>query len=158
MVHKAILTRKTQVLAFRHGAHRAEVYRTELPDPTARTLIEAMNPQTSMCVPLIARNVVVGVMSFLSSIPGRRYGPADVQLADEIARRAALALENSRLYRLAQEALAARDEVLGIVTHDLRNPLNAISLQASLLRGRWSDPERRYLKPLDVIERWRSIA
>ena len=106
-----------------------------------------------MCVPLIARNVVVGVMSFLSSIPGRSYGPADVRLAEEIARRAALALENSRLYRLAHEAIAARDEVLGIVTHDLRNPLNAISMQASLLRGRWGDPERAYPKAVDAIER-----
>jgi PAS domain S-box-containing protein len=64
-----------------------------------------------------------------------------------------LAEENARLYEAATQAVRDRDEVLGIVAHDLRNPLGTILIQASLLRRTGSDPERRSQKPWEVIER-----
>jgi signal transduction histidine kinase len=77
---------------------------------------------------------------------------ADVRLAEEIGRRAALALENAQLYRAAQHAKQVRDEVLGIVAHDLRNPLGNVLMQAELLR-RPGDPDRRSRKPADALRR-----
>ena len=65
------------------------------------------------------------------------------------ARRAALALENARLYGVAQDAIEARDKIMGVVAHDLRNPLNAIVLQTSLLR----ELEPRFQRSTDTIER-----
>ncbi|HVK73708.1 MAG TPA: PAS domain S-box protein [Kofleriaceae bacterium] len=106
-------------------------------------LIRAADPHSIMVVPLVARGDVIGVIGLISSSPSRCYGPADLRLAEELARRAALAIENARLYRVAQRAVQARDDILGIVAHDLRNPLNAIGLHATALREGGGDRERR---------------
>ena len=73
--------------------------------------------------------------------------PRDLALAQEIAFRTALALDNARLYQEAQAAVRSRDNVMAIVSHDLRNPLNAIALNLSLLTRPWTgesgDGDRR---------------
>jgi signal transduction histidine kinase len=72
-------------------------------------------------------------------------------VTQEFARRAALALENAHLYDVAQAAIRTRDQVLGIVAHDLRNPLGAIITAAAVLRG---DSEARgSRRPVEAIER-----
>lgn len=85
-------------------------------------------------VPLLTHGRVMGAITFVSTTPSRIYGPADVRLAEELARRAALSIENAKLYLDAQRATQVRDEVLGIVAHDLRNPLNSMMLNAELVR------------------------
>ena len=97
-------------------------------------LLRAIDPKSILTVPLMAYEKLLGGIALLSSTPGRVYGQADVRLAEELARRAALSLENARLYRAALRAIQARDDVLGIVAHDLRNPLNTVLLQAQLLQ------------------------
>lgn len=92
-----------------------------------------------LAVPLVLRGRTVGALHLGLSSTERRYRPEDVPLAQELAQHAALALEGARLYRAAQDAIRARDEVLGVVAHDLRNPLNGIRLAASALE---SDGER----------------
>jgi signal transduction histidine kinase len=84
-----------------------------------------------MAVPLLARDRLLGVVLFVSS--SRTYGDGDVALAERLVQLAALEVDNARLYREAQQALRARDRVLGIVAHDLRNPLNTINMSAALL-------------------------
>ena len=59
-----------------------------------------------MCVPLVARGRIIGALTLLSSSAQRRYGPDDTALAEDLARRAALAVDNARLYQDAQEARA----------------------------------------------------
>lgn len=81
---------------------------------------------SAMHVALAARGHVLGVLTFVSTTPERVYGPADLFLAEEIGRRAALALDNARLYAAAQEAVRARDVMLGFVAHDLRDPLHSM--------------------------------
>jgi PAS domain S-box-containing protein len=83
-----------------------------------------------LIVPLTARGRILGAITLAMSDSGRRYAPADLQVAQDMARRAALAIDNARLYREAQEAVRDRDAVLGVVSHDLRNPLTAILLNA----------------------------
>src|SRR5690606_17759718 len=61
------------------------------------------------------------------------YTPGDVDVLQEIARRAALAVDNARLYRAAQQEAGARQEVLGVVSHDLRNSLSAALISAEML-------------------------
>jgi signal transduction histidine kinase len=75
----------------------------------------------------------VGVLVLYSSESGRQFNEDDLALAEELARRAALAVENARLYHEAQLATRARDQMLGIVAHDLRNPLNTILMASELL-------------------------
>ena len=64
-----------------------------------------------------------------------------------------MAIENARLYRASVHATQLRDQVLGVVAHDLRNPLSTILMQASALKRHGPEPERRSLKPAEVIHR-----
>lgn len=84
-----------------------------------------------ICVPLVARGATLGVVTFVRI--GRRFGHEDLTLAHDLARRAAIAIDNARLYRDARAATNARDEMLAIVSHDLRNPLHTIGMSAQLM-------------------------
>jgi PAS domain S-box-containing protein len=117
-----------------------------------RRRLETIRPRSIIGVPLRVGDKCLGVLSLSSSQP-RVYGPRDLLVADEFGRRAALFLENARLHRAARRAIQARDDVLGVVAHDLRNPLGNILMQAALLRRRGDEPERRSRKPADGIER-----
>jgi PAS domain S-box-containing protein len=113
--------------------------------------IQATGVTSLLAVPLVMRGRPLGVLVFGSSTPSRVYGPRDLRLAEALADRAAVALEHARLYRAAVNATQLRDQVLGVVAHDLRNPLSAILLQASALTRRGPDPERRSQKPREAI-------
>lgn len=102
--------------------------------PEYLELLRQFNPTSLMGFPLLAHTRLLGALVLVSSDPHRCYAPEDLRLGKELARRAALAVDNARLYQAAQKAIAARDEVLGIVAHDLRNPLNAVGLAAASLR------------------------
>jgi PAS domain S-box-containing protein len=115
-------------------------------------LLEAVAPTSMMGVPLIVHDRLMGALSVVACLRERRYGATDLSLLEEVGRRAALALENARLYRTAERAVQMRDDVLGIVAHDLRNPLGTILMQAALLRRPAAQPERRSRRPAEVIE------
>jgi PAS domain S-box-containing protein len=104
-----------------------------------------------IAVPLVMRGQRLGVLVFGSSTPSRVYGPGDLRAAAALADRATVAIEHARLYRLSREATELRERVLGIVAHDLRNPLAAIRIQTSFLKRRAPEPERRSQKPVDAI-------
>jgi len=74
-------------------------------------------------------------------------------LTEALAHRAALAIGKARLYRVAQRALQARDEVIGIVAHDLRNPLHVIILEASLLKCLLEEQAPRFRNAVLSIDR-----
>lgn len=113
-------------------------------------LLRAFEPGSFIVVPLIARGHSLGALSFGSSRPSRRYGSRDVREAEHLASRVALAVDNARLHEALERAIQARDEVLGIVAHDLRNPLNAIVLRAHTLGLPGGDPAR-YQSAADSI-------
>src|SRR5205823_2522853 len=94
-------------------------------DPQHLALVEQLDLRSFMLVPLVARGRVLGSIAFGSATPGR-YGPADLALAQDLGHRAALALENVRLVRGAQEDVRRKDEFLAMLGHELRNPLGAI--------------------------------
>jgi PAS domain S-box-containing protein len=117
-----------------------------------RRALDELAPTSVLAMPLLAHGGVVGSLVLIRSVPGRPYAPSDLRFAGQVATRAALAIEKSRLYRVAQEAIRLRDDVLNVVAHDLRNPLGTILLQAGLLR-RHLERDRRATKPADVIQR-----
>ena len=88
---------------------------------------------SAMFVPLLAQGRALGVVSLMTAESGRHYQMDDLGVAEDICRRAALAIDNAQLYRQAQEAIHLRDTVLSSVSHDLRNPLLAIRLIAETL-------------------------
>ena len=91
-------------------------------------------------MPLVARGKTLGSISLMFGVSGRGYRAWEMALAEELARRVALAMDNLHLYHDARLAVRARDQVLAVVSHDLRNLLNPISfgveqLQASGVAG-----------------------
>ena len=77
-------------------------------DDEHREIIRELGLRSYMVVPLVARNKTLGAISFVTAESGRAYGEADLELAQEVARRAALAVDNARLYEEAQKELAER--------------------------------------------------
>jgi PAS domain S-box-containing protein len=118
-----------------------------------RRALEAMEIGSVVVVPLLAHERLLGVIALVRSSASPPYRLEDLRLAEGLAERAAVAVESGRLYRAAREASTARDRVMGIVAHDLRNPLAAILLQASVLRRRGAEPDRRTRQPVELIER-----
>jgi PAS domain S-box-containing protein len=114
-------------------------------------LLRAIDPKSIMGLPLIARGELLGALVLISCTPSRPYRQDDVQFGETLADRAALAIDNGRLYATAVQATRLRDETLGVVAHDLRNPLAAIMIESALLRRRGSEPERRNLESVDAI-------
>jgi signal transduction histidine kinase len=117
-------------------------------------ILQQLGWRSTLTIPLVARGRTLGAFILAYTNSGRRYGPAELVLAEALAARAALAIDNARLYRASQRATEARDEVLAIVSHDLRNPLNVISLAASRLQRPHSTVEGDvWRKQLEIIRR-----
>jgi len=134
-------------------AHRDEKIESEmrrqLGEPVPAKETEEQRPSV-MVVPLISRGQSLGVVT-VAAPEGYVFTREDRQLADELARQGSLAIDNARLYLDSQQSLRAREEVLAIVSHDLRNPLNAITLGASLLQTSEAlSPDDR--EQLDIID------
>jgi PAS domain S-box-containing protein len=106
-----------------------------------RHLLQELSPASLISVPLQARGLLLGVITFVSADPKRRYDEADAAFVEEIGQRLALALDNARLFEAATHAIAARDDVMRVVAHDLRNPLSTILMQASSLRSKEPESE-----------------
>ena len=120
----------------------AETIRAMAQSEEHQQLLEAIAPTSMMGVPLTVHGRLLGALVVASCRPGRRYATTDLRLLDEVGRRAALALENARLYRAAERAIQARDDMLGIVAHDIRNPLSTILMQLTLIGRSEAQPER----------------
>jgi PAS domain S-box-containing protein len=113
--------------------------------------IYALGVRSYMAVPLLVKGALVGAMTFVAAAT-RRYTPDDLQLAEELGRRAALSVANARLYHGAQEALRARDEFLSIAAHEIRGPITSIHMAVQGLQG-GKIPKPAMPKVLEIIER-----
>lgn len=98
-----------------------------------RERVRRLAGHSLMIVPLLGADSTLGVVTFGSTRTDRFYHRQDLTLARELARSAALAIENARLYQKAERAIAARDKVMGVVSHDLRNPVNRVRMASELM-------------------------
>lgn len=124
-------------------------------------MLRALQLHAAITVPMLARGRTLGAITLVAAESGRRYGPEDLALAEDLALRAALAVDNARLYREAHERAATqvelnealqnamtqlerelqtRDEFLASASHDLKNPIAGIKGNAQLLLRRLSRP------------------
>jgi signal transduction histidine kinase/PAS domain-containing protein len=118
-------------------------------DAEQLALMRSLGPHSVMLVPLSAGGTVFGVMTFALGPGSRVYDRDDLAFAEDLARRAALGIENARLYRQAQESNRSKDDFLAALSHELRTPLNAIIGWASILR----EAPEQFQRGLDVIHR-----
>ncbi len=106
-------------------------------------ILQSTGARSGIVVPMIARQEVKGAIALFSTAERRDFDQDDLELAEELARRSALALDNARLYRKARAAIEARDDVLAVVSHDLGNPLSAIRIGTTLLLSALPEAERQ---------------
>jgi PAS domain S-box-containing protein len=104
------------------------------PKPRHHEQLLALRPCSIMVVPLNARGRTLGAIAFMATAEsGRRFQDEDLRLAMDLATRAALLVDNTRLYAEARSAVRARDDMIAVVSHDLRDPLQSIAATAELL-------------------------
>ncbi len=113
-------------------------------------LLRVTGPKSLMVVALRTGGGVVGTLTFVASESGRRYGADDLVFAQEIARRASMAMDNAHLHEQARRAVQAREDLLAVVSHDLRNPLSVILVSATLALRAWppGDTNRRAIEAI----------
>jgi signal transduction histidine kinase len=113
------------------------------PTPRHAEVIRALGTQSVMAIPLLSHGQTIGAITFAGTQDHARHGARELALAEEIARRAALAIENARLFQQAQDSIRMRDEFLTAASHELRTPVTSILISGErLLASKSAFPER----------------
>jgi PAS domain S-box-containing protein len=114
-------------------------------DPAMIPLWQSLGAHSLLTLPLVAGDEAFGALTLIAVDPSREFSAEARTLADKFAATATTTLENARLYGVAQRATRARDEVLSVVSHDLRNPISAIAMCARVLQENPpNDPAERH--------------
>jgi predicted ATPase/signal transduction histidine kinase len=108
--------------------------------PEDFAVVDAIGAESSMILPLRAHGRFLGAMTLASNVPDRRFSAPDLAAAEELARRAASAIDNARLYREAQDAIRLRDEFLSIASHELNTPIASMKMMAQTFEGATAVP------------------
>jgi signal transduction histidine kinase len=101
--------------------------------PEHLALLRALGPCSGMSVPLRTKERVLGALTLFHAQSGRHYTEEDLELAVELGRSAAVALENAQLFHQAREAIRLRDDFLAIASHELNTPITALKLHLTRL-------------------------
>lgn len=124
------------------------------PDPELGAVLDALACTTLISVPITGGGEILGSIVFAAGDRRPPYDAHQLSIAEELGRRAAAALVSARSYYDARAATAARDEMLAVVAHDLRNPLNTIAMSSGLglelLMAEPAGPQRRQF---EIIKR-----
>ncbi len=114
-----------------------ELIASAVTDPEILGMLRALGLRSSMCVPLVARDTVLGALTLVSAESGRRYGDRDLRFATDFARRIAIALENAQLYTAAEQARRAAEAIAADVVEQSKQ------VEAALLAMRRERDEAR---------------
>ncbi|NDJ86280.1 MAG: GAF domain-containing protein [Chloroflexi bacterium] len=119
----------------------------------------AESPQTILCVPIRLENAVIGVMFFSANRENAFDGNAQA-LVSRMADRAAIALQNGRLYAAVKEADQAKTEFVSVVAHELKVPMTSIRGYASMLStiGELNAQQQEFIKTIiNNVERMKLL-
>ena len=112
-------------------------------DDAHAEVLRAAGVRSMIAVPLTTNGRTLGALTWIAAESERRYGSFDLRLAQDLAGRAAMALDNARLHADARRAVAARDAILAVVSHDLTNPLSVIVMATARILGESISAGRR---------------
>ncbi|MBV8516500.1 MAG: response regulator [Acidobacteria bacterium] len=128
-VTRALASGRTQFLETITDADLTSIAR----DAEHLALARGLGLRSSIIAPMIARGRTFGALVLVTGESERHYGEDDVAFVEDLARRAAMALDNARLYEAAEAGSRAKDEFLATLSHELRTPLTAIAGWAHML-------------------------
>jgi PAS domain S-box-containing protein len=115
-------------------------------------IVTELGISSYMCLPIVSSGGTLGVMTFVLAGSSRHYTERELALGQEVAARAALAIDNAVAYRQAHEANRVKDEFLATLSHELRTPLNAILGYSQMLNTGVLNGDRQS-KALSVVLR-----
>lgn len=104
-----------------------------VPNPGQLDVLRRLQVRSYLCVPLAVRGRPLGTMTFIAAESGRRYDATDLAVAEDLADRAAIAIDNARLYAELRQADRRKDDFLAMLAHELRNPLAPLRTGLDLL-------------------------
>jgi signal transduction histidine kinase len=119
-------------------------------------LLRRMDIASSLIAPIGAHDAIFGAIELVRGPGSPPYRASDARLVEELGRRIALAIENARMFELTRRAVAAREQLLALVCHDLRDPLSVIQVRSGLLRERFrqiGNPEGLSVDAIDKATR-----
>ena len=125
-------------------------------DVERRTLMSEIPVRYGLSVPMIGRARVLGVITFFT-FGQEPFDEADVVFAEEMARRAALSIDNAILHHRARRAVQAREDLLAMVSHDLRSPLGSVSMASELLKRDAAQDAQKRVELANRIQRTTSV-
>lgn len=116
-----------------------EMIQAATTDPELLGIMRELGLKSYVGVPLMVRGKVLGAITFISAESGHAYDETDLSIAQDLASRAAVAIENGQLYRQLREADQRKDEFLATLAHELRNPLAPVKNALELMKIAGSD-------------------
>lgn len=121
--------------------------------PTTEHLpvLRELGAESLIVVALGIRDQQFGVLTLIQTDATLRHKISDFKTAEELARRASIAIDNARLFKIGQQASAAKSEFVANMSHEIRTPMTAVLGYADLLAGSENDPEK--LKHLRMIQK-----
>lgn len=140
----AVLLRASEMQAFLEAPR----------DEQQRAALVALPWRETLVAPMIAHGRLIGALSCSLAAADRSYDERDIELACDVAGRAAMALDNARLYQELRDAIRSRDSFITVASHDLRSPLTVLLGQAQLLERRAAENglDERVLSSVQSIQ------
>ncbi|HEY0734313.1 MAG TPA: ATP-binding protein [Herpetosiphonaceae bacterium] len=150
LLDPALLPPSVQVMETRQALHSTALSNAQLhawvQDTEQFAVLRQGNPHSGICVPLLARGRTLGALTLIMAESRRADMTTNLHVVEELARRAAIALDNALLYREVQEALHAREVFFSIASHELKTPITSLLGYAELL-------QRRHARANDLVPR-----